>query len=143
MNKYDRHIRSLARKYRVTIKFDAKNTDGCYASPFHREIHTLPVKSPYSYVIALHEIGHVLSQSKKWMLENVFRTMSHNGQVTRFQMETERKAWLKAKKLGKWWNARMTIISVDQMARYIYEWEISWKTKMGMKEAMYYLLPRK
>ena len=70
MNKYDKHIRSLAKKYRIKMIFDAKNTDGCYASPFHREVHTLPVKSLYSYVIALHEIGHVLSQSKKWMLEN-------------------------------------------------------------------------
>lgn len=143
MNKYKKHILSLAKKYRIKLVFDCKRADQCYASSYKkREVHLLPIKSKYSYVIALHEIGHIITQPRNWINENAYKIIwHHDNKVTKFQLKTERNAWLKARKLTEWWDARMSIISFNQMSSYLSEWELNWKRELTPRELLYYFMP--
>lgn len=58
-----RHVRQLLARHRIS----ARLTYSCYeqAIPELREVRFQPIRGPWTYLIALHEIGHVVCKHKE------------------------------------------------------------------------------
>lgn len=130
MNKYEKHIRSICRRYKIGIIHTGKGHNGFCAEVDTRRI-DIPkrIKTLRDYVCALHEIGHVLCESPvvekhqhkySWVESNAYRNPKQKHCfVTRWLLEGERDAWVMAACLAKYWNHSANKFLIYCIADYV------------------------
>jgi hypothetical protein len=101
----------------------------------------VPIKCLLHYVVAIHEIGHIIAGTRYWLNKNTWKIACHTllDIPTLFELETEIRAWKAAKKVTKWWNLEVERIAAKQMRGYIRAWEEAWDSKMSDRKVEHFI----
>ncbi len=124
MNKYERHIKELCKKYRIEIRYTTK---GNCANQYSKIIWiTKRIKSIKTYVGALHEVSHIINEHP-FVNDNLFKVIWNNARsnnvdyyTSEYVMGIERDAWRTTKKLAKWWNETADRTAIECLLTYAY-----------------------
>jgi hypothetical protein len=93
---YRRYVQNVCRKYGIKLFQNATDILDCVAYSKARIVYTLPITNAFTFAIALHEVGHILSKYE------------------RVRVQDELNAWIIARKLaGKYWNRKMLAVMKD------------------------------
>ncbi|WP_245425068.1 hypothetical protein [Sinorhizobium sp. M4_45] len=98
-----RHITVLCDRHEIACYEFIKGREEEFAIPETREVFIRPIRSPISYLIALHEIGHVLGRY----------------QLSRASAVRERWAWRWAKANALIWTAAMERYYANAIERWL------------------------
>ena len=128
MSKFERHIRELCKKHDIEINYEK---DGAAANQYSKKIWiSKSIKSIKTYIAALHEIGHVVNENPT-IERDLNRIIWNNRRAdtiyftSKYVMECERRAWVTAIKLAKWWNPTAEKIAVECLLTYAYSYNKS------------------
>lgn len=101
-----------------------------------KEIHLKDVLSESQYAIALHEIGHVVNETREWMEENQhWAWLRRNGVAasTRKRMKWELNVWRTGRNMAKYWTPGMHKTFVKAMKIWMRHWEYGWESILTNK----------
>lgn len=98
---YRHHILFLAKRFRITVEESALTDTDCKAWKRARKVQILPVQGFREYVLALHELSHI-----------IFR-------VPRLTLDKEIVAWRGARKIAREWTEEANSIERECLASYI------------------------
>jgi hypothetical protein len=130
MTKYQDHIHTLCRKYKIKIE----HTRNDYSVDMLNKVIWIgkDIRTIKTYFGALHEIGHILNEHShihvnlNKVLWNQTRSKS-NIFVSKYRMQTEVDAWKRAFELANWKNNIADKLTVNCLFTYIYGYNHSHK----------------
>ena len=136
---YKKEFLKMAKKFDVKVKFDVKYHNQIYVirdyDEFDITIHLKDIKTERHFAGALHELGHAVFESDKFLLKNQNKFWYGYGKLncTKFMLKLEYNAWKHATHLYPNWTKSMNDEFLKSIKTYIVGWETQWKTKLDKK----------
>lgn len=96
-----RHILTLAKRHGITVEQTARTEEECFAWKRARKVQILPVSNYRTYILAAHELAHVIFP------------------VPVLTLDKEIQAWKGARKIAAFWTREANSIARECLVSYL------------------------
>lgn len=98
---FHRHVLTLAKRYGIAVKQTARTEEECLAWKRARKVQILPVSNYRTYILALHELAHVIFP------------------VPVLTLDREIQAWKGARKIAAFWTREANSVARECLVSYL------------------------